>query len=90
MKTFVPVKRTEPVKAKPGYVVAKEPPRLSIVISEEQKKKLDKYFGYGERRRLFSVLIDLLLTAMDKDEALVKRALVTKDIELRDILKMEG
>ena len=68
------------------------PPRLSIEIEDHQKEKLDEYIPWGVRRRIFSVIIDDLITILEDEETrrIVLGGLLTRNIKLTDFLQVKG
>jgi len=65
-------------------------PRLTVDITEEQSRKLNKYLDYGMRKRVFGVIIDDLFRLFDEYGVGVILGLFTeRSITLRDICKLE-
>jgi len=64
--------------------------RLSIEIDPEQKKRLEKFFKWGDLSPFFRYLIDDLLEMMEdpKKAQFVITAYVTRRIGLGDITKL--
>ncbi|MCK5615906.1 hypothetical protein KAR91_79310, partial [Candidatus Pacearchaeota archaeon] len=64
-------------------------PRLSIEITEEQDRKLTRSLEWGERRRLFAIIVDDLLAAFDRYGAdKVIGALKARELNTFDIVKL--
>lgn len=42
-------------------------PRLSVEITQEQAALIRKYVGWGQQRKIFSNLLDCLLTCCETD-----------------------
>ena len=65
-------------------------PRLSIEITQEQADKLYKYLAWGERKRLFHVVIDDLITAFETFGAdKVIGAIKARELSILDIVKLK-
>lgn len=64
-------------------------PRLTVNLTPDEKKRLDKCVPWGYTRRLFSVLIDSVCTAVEKQGPIVLAAIVSKRIDVLDILGAE-
>jgi len=67
-----------------------EKQRLTVDITNEQAKGLNKHLEYGMRRILFHVIIDDLLDLFDKYGAgVIIGALMSKAISLKEICKLK-
>lgn len=65
-------------------------PRLSIDLSQEHADKLYKYLSWGEKKRLFTIIIEDLITAFETHGAgRVIGAMKAREIELFDLVKMD-
>jgi len=60
-------------------------PRLSINISAEQYRKLQKYIPWGTRTKVFSIIIDDLISAVEEKGTEVIGALIARRIKYEDI-----
>lgn len=63
-------------------------PRLSVEITVEQKEALDRLVPWGTRRRVFSVIVDDLISILEKSPY-VLGAIIARDIKLKSYLKTE-
>uniref|UniRef100_A0A6M3JG36 Uncharacterized protein n=1 Tax=viral metagenome TaxID=1070528 RepID=A0A6M3JG36_9ZZZZ len=64
-------------------------PRLSVDITEEQRRKLDRYLDYGMRKMLFGVVIDDLLHLFEEHGVgPILGLFVERSISLREICKL--
>jgi len=64
-------------------------PRLSVEITQEQSDKLYRYLEWGERRRVFSIMIDDLIKAFETFGAgKVIGALKSREVNTFDIVKL--
>jgi len=64
-------------------------PRLSVDITEEQRRKLDRYLDYGMRKMLFGVVIDDLLELFEKHGVgPILGLFVERSISLREVCKL--
>ena len=65
-------------------------PRLSIDLTLEQRKRLTEHMQWGMQRVIFSFIIDELINYFDRYGAnKVIGALVSRSIELKDLLKLQ-
>lgn len=65
-------------------------PRLNIELSQKQADGLYKHLEWGEKRRLFSVIIDDLIAAFNKFGAdKVIGALKSRELNLMDVVKLD-
>lgn len=63
-------------------------PRLSIDLTEEQRRELDRIlYHHGFRRAVFSIIIDDLIDAVNKHGPKIISALLSRAIKLEDISK---
>lgn len=62
-------------------------PRMSIDITVEQKRELDKFLDWGMKRKVFSIIIDDLIEAVKENGPEVIGALLTRSIKTGDITK---
>jgi len=66
-------------------------PRLSVDITEEQARKLNRYLDYGMRKMLFGVILDDLFSLFEKHgSGKIIGLFVERSISLRDVCKMKG
>ena len=64
-------------------------PRLSVDISQDQYDKLYHYLEWGERRRLFSIIIDDIIIAFERFGAdKVIGAMKARELSTMDIVKL--
>ena len=65
-------------------------PRLTIDISEAQSKALYHHLSWGEKKRLFSLIIDDFIIAFDKFGAdKVIGAMKAREIQALNIVKLD-
>lgn len=65
-------------------------PRLSIDITLEQRQKLSNHLEYGMQRAIFSFIINELIAMFEvHGSAKVIGALITRSIELKELLKLK-
>ena len=65
-------------------------PRLSIDLSQEHADALYKYLSWGEKKRLFTLIISDLIEAFEKFGAdKIIGAMKAREIKLLDIVKLE-
>jgi len=65
-------------------------PRLSVDITEAQSKALYKYLDWGEKRRLFAIILDDLIIAFEKFGAdKVIGAMKARELKLLDVVKLD-
>lgn len=64
-------------------------PRLSIEISQEQADKLYKHIAWGEKRRIFAIIVEDLITAFDKFGAdKIMGAIKAREVSVMDFVKL--
>jgi hypothetical protein len=65
-------------------------PRLSVDISDEHKRLLDKYFGdYGRKKEMVQVILDGIFDMIEKHGApTVIGALVNRVITINEVCKL--
>ena len=64
-------------------------PRLSIEISEEQRKELQRVIPWGVRRQLFSILIDDIIRLANKHGQMFIAAVLQRGIKVEDYSGLE-
>ena len=66
-------------------------PRLSIVLTEEQHKALQKLIPWGVQKQLFSIIVDDVIRLMEKHGQVFIAAALNKAIKLEEYssIKME-
>ena len=65
-------------------------PRLSIELTQTQADALYKYLDWGEKRRLFSLIIDDLIKAFETFGAdKVIGAMKARELKLLDVVKLD-
>lgn len=65
-------------------------PRLSVEISQAHYDALYRYLEWGERRRLFAIILDDLISAFDRFGAdKVIGAMKARELELFDVVKLD-
>jgi hypothetical protein len=64
-------------------------PRLTIEITEQERNRLSACIPHGVGRRLFSVIIDSLCTAVEKHGELAIAAIITKRVSILDVISVE-
>lgn len=65
-------------------------PRLTVDITEEQKRKLSMHLEHGMQKPLFHFIINELIRYFDEYGAhRVIGALIGRHIELKDVLKLD-
>ena len=65
-------------------------PRLSIDITEAQSAALYKHLSWGEKKRLFTIVIDDLITAFDKYGAdKIIGAMKAREINAMNLIKFD-
>ena len=65
--------------------------RLTVDISEEQARELNKYFEFGDQKMVFGVIVDQLLEMFKRyGYGNVIGAMLTRKAELKDILKLKN
>ena len=64
-------------------------PRLSIELTEEQQVKLLKLIPWGVKNKLFSIIVDDVISLMEKHGQKFLAAVLTKSIELGDWSSVE-
>ncbi len=65
-------------------------PRLSVEITQAQSEALYRHLEWGERKRLFSLIIDDLIAAFDRFGAdKIIGAMKAREIQLLDIVKLD-
>lgn len=63
-------------------------PRLSVEITEEQYKRLQKFVPWGLQKHLFGVIVDDLLDLLERgDSEKIIAAIIAQMIRPRDLLK---
>ena len=66
-------------------------PRLSVDITEQQARELNRLLDHGMRKMLFGVVIDDLLRLFKKHgTGKVLGLFVEKSISLRDVCELKG
>lgn len=61
--------------------------RLSVVISEQQRDKLQKLLPWGTMTRVYSVLTDQLIEALEAHGEFTIAAIVSKRVNILDMIK---
>lgn len=65
-------------------------PRLSIDITEEQRKGLDKFLEFGMRKVIFHLLIDSFIESCEKyGHSIIIGALVERSIGIKELAKLK-
>lgn len=66
-------------------------PRLVVDITDEQAQKLNRYLEYGMRGPVFSVIIDDVISMLEKHGAVFLGAVLARHLKLEDYstLQME-
>ena len=59
-------------------------PRLSIVLTEEQHKALQKLIPWGVQKQLFSIIVDDVIRLMEKHGQVFIAAALNKAIKLEE------
>ena len=68
--------------------MSKSPRKLSQTLTEEQFAKLNRYIHRGDRRRIFSVIIDGLIEILESPEGpKVMGRILTKDLSTKDLIE---
>lgn len=62
------------------------PPRLNVDITGEQEQALRRLMPHGTKRIVFGLIIDDLISALEKDER-VLGAFMAREIKTRDVVK---
>ena len=63
------------------------PPRLAQVLTYKQHKKLKQLIPHGDRRRVFSVLIDGLIDLLETDQGpYVLGAIISGRVKIQTVL----
>lgn len=72
--------------------MSESPIRLNVDITEEHRKKLDKYFGdYGRKKELVFVLLEDLFRIIEvHGVSTVIGALVERAISLKEVCHLKG
>jgi len=66
-------------------------PRLSIDLTEEQRRGLDRIFPYqGLQKAIFSIIIDDLINAVNRHGPNVLSGLITRSIKLQNITELQN
>ena len=65
-------------------------PRLSITITSEQYRKLQRLIPWGIKGQLFSAIIDDLINALEVDGEKVLGAILSKKLKLEDYSETGG
>lgn len=64
-------------------------PRLSINITEEQQQKISRFFPWGTQCKVFSVIIEDIISLCEKHGAdIIIGAFIQRYIHLSDISKI--
>lgn len=61
-------------------------PRLSVDITPEQARALDRWIPHGFRGRIFGVLIDMLIVAFERGGAGVLLSVLERELDLPGVL----
>jgi hypothetical protein len=65
-------------------------PRISIDLTEEQKRRLDKHITWGNKKVVFSVVVDELIELCERHGAgIVIGAFISRQLKLKDICKLK-
>ena len=60
--------------------------RLSVEISEEQRRKLDGLFPHGLQRPFFSVIVDEIITLLELGGEQALAVVIGKAVKPREVL----
>ena len=61
-------------------------PRLSVDLTPEQAQALRKYLPYGFQKRVYSVLTDLLIAALEREGLAVLSSVLAYELDLAGLL----
>lgn len=64
-------------------------PRLSVDIDGETKKKLDELIPHGALKPTINALLNDLVEMLERDSQMILGAIMARDIELEDILRVD-
>lgn len=64
-------------------------PRLSIDLTPEQAQALRRYLPHGFQKRVYSVLTDLLIAALERDGLAVLKTVLERELDLAGLLIKE-
>lgn len=64
-------------------------PRLSVEITEEQQLALQKYFEFGEQKRVFSIVVDDVIEMLEKYGRAFVAAVVMRKVKYEDFTSLE-
>jgi hypothetical protein len=62
-------------------------PRLTLEIPQDLKFKMDRLIPYGLRKKIFTMLLQDVLEAIDKNPEKVMGAIMARDLRAKDFTK---